>query len=72
MGVVHYKWLLNMNIYAYIASFSAFKSFLQFFKFLFKIIFLDFTAKRVTLKWFNLHKLCKITLKQLFLAYAAM
>ena len=24
-----------------------------------KIIFWDFTEKRVTLKWFNLHKLCK-------------
>ena len=34
--------------------------------------FLDFTTKPVTLKWFNLHELCKMILKQLFLAYAAM
>ena len=42
------------------------------FTILVKIIFLDFTAKRVTLKWFNFHVLCKSILKQVFLAYADM
>ena len=31
-----------------------------------KIIFWDFTEKRVTLKWFNLHKLCKNISKTTF------
>ena len=35
------------------------------------MIFWDFTAKRVTLKWFNLHTLCKNLSKTTFLAYTA-
>ena len=50
---------------------DTFHEFQHFFENVDKIHFLDFTAKRITLKWLNLPKLCKIILKQLFPAYPA-